>query len=75
MVKRVEAVIRKYDALGTMHRQAAREVIAAMREPTPSMTVEGDEAVIELLQDHTFALKEVTPALKSWRAMIDEALR
>ena len=53
----------------------ARTSITAMRKPTDVMTYAGDEAIIERLNDHTFALKEPTVAVLSWQAMIDAALK
>ena len=38
------------------------------------MVVAGDERIIEALQDHTFALREKTPATDCWQTMIDKAL-
>lgn len=43
----------------------------AFAEPTDEMVVRGDEALIEELNKHTFALNGGdTPAQKAWRAMI-----
>lgn len=52
----------------------ARAAIEAMREPTDAMVVNGDEKIIEFLNDHSFAIRPTTPAQASYTAMIDAAL-
>jgi hypothetical protein len=54
--------------------QIARAAIAALREPTEAMIVDGDEQAIEVLNDHTFALKEPTLARRVWQKMLDAIL-
>lgn len=54
--------------------EETKPILAAMREPADSMVVAGDERIIEALQDHTFALREKTPATDCWQTMIDKAL-
>jgi len=49
--------------------------IERLREPTEQMVCVGDEKIIEALQDHTFALRDPTPAKACWQAMFDEAIR
>ena len=45
--------------------------VLAPVEPTPAMVIAGHESAIEVLQDHTFALREETLAMKVYRAMLD----
>lgn len=44
--------------------------VVVPREPTDEMVVAGDERIIEALNDHTFALRPITPADDAYRAMI-----
>lgn len=55
--------------------EIAHKVLAAMREPTEAIVCAGDEQIIAALNDHTFALRDPTPAKAAWQAMIDAALQ
>jgi hypothetical protein len=52
----------------------ARAAIEAMCKPTEEMICEGDEHIIEALNDHGVVRREPTPAEGAWRAMIRTAL-
>jgi hypothetical protein len=48
--------------------------IWAMREPTVAMYVAGDRAILSHLNSKKIIVGEDTPAVDSWRTMIDAAL-
>lgn len=48
----------------------ARAAMTAMDVPTEEMVVTGDEAAIEVLNDHSFALRAETLAARVYRAMV-----
>lgn len=56
-----DAILAALDAAG---------FVVVPREPTEAMVVAGDERIIEVLNDHTFALRPRTPADDAYRAMI-----
>jgi hypothetical protein len=48
----------------------ARAAMSAMDLPTEEMIITGDEAALEVLNDHSFALRDETLASKVYRAMV-----
>ncbi len=60
-------------ALQEMARQKAREIIAAMREPTEEMCREGYTAACRHDYGDTVPSSEIAP--ETWRAMIDAAMK
>ena len=58
------------DATAILAALDAAGYVVVPREPTDEMVVAGDERIIEALNDHTFALRPITPADDAYRAMI-----
>ena len=48
----------------------ARAAMTAMDLPTDEMIITGDEAALEVLNDHSFALRNETLESKVYRAMV-----